>query len=92
MNTRLIASTWMAAAAFVAMPSLADVHASGEVGYIPPTTSAPSTLTRAEVIAQLEQAQREGAMPPNGEGADTGAVATAPQPALLAAHPNLAAR
>ena len=70
----------------------ANVHASGEVGYIPPTTSAPSTLTRAEVIAQLEQAQREGAMPPNGEGADTGAVATAPQPALLAAHPNLAAR
>lgn len=90
MNTRLIASTWMAAATFVAMPSLADVHASGEVGYIPPA-SAPSTLTRAEVTAQLEQAQREGAMPPYGEGADTGAI-TAPPPRLLAEQQNLAAR
>ncbi|GHC92168.1 hypothetical protein GCM10007320_41970 [Pseudorhodoferax aquiterrae] len=91
MNTRLIASTWMAAAAFVAMPSLADVHASGEVGYIPPVSSEPSTLTRAEVIAQLEQAQRDGTMPPNGEGTDTGAM-NAPQPTLLAEQQNLAAR
>lgn len=91
MNIRLIASSWMAAATFIAMPSLADVHASGEVGYIPPIASEPSTLTRAEVIAQLEQAQREGTMPPNGEGTDTGVIA-APQPTLLADMPTLAAR
>ncbi|KQP38935.1 DUF4148 domain-containing protein [Pseudorhodoferax sp. Leaf274] len=91
MNTQWIASAWMAAA-FVATPCLADVHASGEVGYIPPVASAPSTLTRAEVLAQLEQAQREGTLPPTAEGADIGAVAAPQQPTLLAAQPTLAAR
>lgn len=55
MNTKLIAT--LMTAAFVALPSFAhDVHASGEVGYIPPITGEPSTRTRAEVIAELLQA------------------------------------
>lgn len=91
MNTRLIASSWMAAAALVATPCFADVYASGEVGYIPPTTSEPSSLARAEVIAELEQAQRDGTMPQTAEGADAGAV-TVRQPMLLAEQPTLAAR
>lgn len=55
MNTHLIASSLMAAA--IAMPCFADQNASGEVGYIPPFPSAPSTLTRAEVIAELSVVQ-----------------------------------
>lgn len=105
MYTKLIATSLAAAA--IAMPCFADVNASGEVGYIPPFPSAPSvltraqvvaelmaaleaqrnapsapppasTLTRAEVIAELLRAQREGTLPPNGEGADIGAVAVRP--------------
>lgn len=91
MNIPLIASSWMAAAALVSMPSLADVHASGEVGYVAPVASAAGTLTRAEVLAQLEQAQRHGTLPPTAEGADIGVI-SAPQPTLLAEQQNLASR
>ena len=99
MYTKLIASSLLATA-FVAMPCLANPVTDGEVGYIPPfpsgpstltreqvvselmaslhpaeSTPDPSTLTRAEVIAELMRAQRDGTMPPNGEGADTGVMA-----------------
>lgn len=90
MNAKLIAPC-LVAAALAATPCFADVNASGEVGYIPPHTSAPSNVTRAEVLAHLEQAQREGTLPPTAEGADTGAVAVSPSN-LVPAQPMLAAR
>ena len=90
MKSRLIATS-MVAAAFVGMPCFADVYASGEVGYVAPVTTAPSTLTRAQVIAELEQAQREGTLPPTAEGADVGVMA-GPRLDLVEPLPTLAAR
>ncbi|WP_326543159.1 DUF4148 domain-containing protein [Pseudorhodoferax sp.] len=91
MNIQLIAPCVMAAA-FIATPCFADdAYASGEVGHIPPVASEQSTLTRDDVVAELQQAQRDGTMPPTAEGADTGAMA-APRPDVLTPQPVMAAR
>ncbi len=55
MTNRLIATAALAAAC-VAMPSFADVNASGEVGYFASVPSGPSMFTRAEVHAELIKA------------------------------------
>lgn len=61
MNT---ASAWIATLAFtvVAAPALADEvrFVNNEIGY--EMVVSPSEVTRAKVIAELEQAQRDGAV------------------------------
>ncbi|RCW71751.1 DUF4148 domain-containing protein [Pseudorhodoferax soli] len=74
---KFIASALIAAAGFAAAPSFAGDNISGEVGYVPPVSSAKSTLTREAVRADYLQALRNDALPELGEGADVGAVATA---------------
>lgn len=73
MNAKSFAAALIAAAGFVAAPSFANDFASGEVGYIPPVSVAPSDLTRAEVQAEVQQALRNGELPVGGEAADIGA-------------------
>ena len=74
---KFIASALIAAAGFAAAPSFAGDNISGEVGYVPPVSSAKSNLTREAVRADYLQALRNDALPELGEGADVGAVATA---------------
>ena len=74
---KFIASALIAAAGSAAAPSFAGDNISGEVGYVPPVTSARSNLTREAVRADYLQAQRNDALPELGEGADVGAVASA---------------
>lgn len=76
MSTKSFATALIAAAGFVAVPSFANNFASGEVGYIPPVSVAASDVTRAEVRAEVLQAQRAGELPVGGEVGDVGAVAS----------------
>jgi hypothetical protein len=74
---KYIASALIAAAGFAAVPSFAGDYVGGEVGYVPPVSSAKSNLSREAVRADYLQAQRNDALPELGEGADVGAVASA---------------
>ena len=74
---KLLASALIAAAGFAAAPSFAGDNISGEVGYVPQVSSTVSGLSRDAVRADYLQAERNGTLPEYGEGADTGAVATA---------------
>jgi hypothetical protein len=74
---KFIASALIAAAGFAAAPSFAGDIISGEVGYVPHVSSIASGLTRDAVRGVYLQAERNGTLPEYGEGADTGAVATA---------------
>ncbi|KQP19581.1 hypothetical protein [Pseudorhodoferax sp. Leaf267] len=51
----------------------------------------PSTVKRADVVAELMRALREGTMPPYGEGSDTGTM-LAQRPAPAQTQPMLATR
>ena len=75
MSAKSFAAALIAAAGFAAVPSFAADNMSGEVGYIPPVSVATSQLSRAEVRAELLQAQREQTLAQTGEAADLGAVA-----------------
>lgn len=90
MNAKLIALSLIAAACG-AVPAHAAEYPYGEVGYIPPVSVPESNLTRAEVLAELQEARRAGTLPVNGEGADTGVVA-APSPQVVEPQPTMAAR
>ena len=74
---KFIASALIAAAGFAAAPSFAADNIGGEVGYVPPVSSAKSSLTREAVRADYLQAQRNDMLPELGEGANLGALAQA---------------
>jgi hypothetical protein len=74
---KLFASALIATIGFAAAPSFAGDNISGEVGYVPQVSARASGVTREAVRAEYLQAQRNDALPEVGEGADTGAVASA---------------
>lgn len=79
MNTRsFVAAAMIATLGFAAAPSFAGDNASGEVGYVPPTSTVASMLSRDAVRAEVVQALRDGTLPYASEGDDVGALAQAP--------------
>lgn len=86
MNSKILASALVAVAGFVAVPAFAagGINASGEVGYVPPVTSASSSgLTREAVRNEYLQAQRNHQLAATGEGADVGYAAANIGPSTL---------
>ena len=77
MNAKLFASALIAAVGFAAAPSFAGDNISGEVGYVPQVSARASGLAREAVRTDYLQAVRNDTLPQAGEGADTGAVASA---------------
>ena len=77
MNTKFIASTVIALAAMGSMSAFADTS-----DYTPPVAATPSTLTRAEVMADVMKARSEGTLQVTESGNLVVAQKTAPSSQL----------